>query len=76
MTIDPSGNSNPQPEKPNTFYLSLLAVVAVTAIASGFSFWLSGKEGVNERQLEFLFLSNETWHTGLLAIIGLLGGKR
>jgi hypothetical protein len=74
MTIDSSGNPNPQPEKPNPF--NLLAVVVVTAVFVGLSFWLSGKEEINEHQREFLFLSNETWRAGLIAMIGLLASKR
>jgi hypothetical protein len=53
---------------PNPFYLALLAVVIFTTIAGAASFWLSSQDKLNEHQLELLFLCNESWHGGLLAI--------
>ena len=64
MTIDP-----------NQFYVALAVAVIFTLIAGGFAFWLSSQTKLNERQSEFLFRLNDSWHLGLLTIFGLLGSK-
>ena len=72
MAIDPNPNFDSETKKSMLFYVSLAAVVFVTLIAGGCSFWLSSQSGLNEHQLEFLIRLNDSWHLGSTAIFGIL----